>query len=287
MADGCNLYLTKEDLRQIKGSRENRQRIPEIADSIKSLYNGSAKISEERIKKVTYPLSDPIHPAHKVFANYVLQNVSGNQSIPESYKRALPKAVATIAKVTPDALGLVKPARGGGATILTDTLGHKTKGAGFAYEILGTARLIQQESLPKNSDTTGSRGRLKIYSTDRIDLGYKLTASYPGAQAELPHQPRRRTVEADLFIQRGDGYIAVDFKHSMNAGMYSGGISETQLRGWQTALSTEPLKEVHLVTNGAFSQPTKEAIDKINGELTEDGRDEHIYYHENVRYQIT
>ncbi|MEK9148766.1 MAG: hypothetical protein AAB267_01825 [Candidatus Desantisbacteria bacterium] len=287
MADGCNLYLSEKDFKQITDSLNN-QKIGEIADSVKSVMEGFTKGMTE---KVTYPLSNPNHPAHKVFSAYVLRNAVGNQSIPDTYKRELPKAVADIVKINPTVLGLVKPARNWGQTTSIDApgkLGHKTRGAGFAYEILGTAALINKESKAKNTGVI-----LKIHSTDRPDLGFKLQASYPFADKELPTQPKRGTTEADLFITRptsifdgGDKNIGVDFKHSMNSGEYSGPIRTSDIDGRKIALMTGEIHEFHYVTNGTFSKTVKETIDKANSEiLDKKGKDFGlISYHEGVRY---
>jgi hypothetical protein len=64
MADGCNLYLSDEDFKQISNSL-NQQKICEVAESVRSAMEGFTKGMTE---KVTYPLSNPNHPAHKVFS---------------------------------------------------------------------------------------------------------------------------------------------------------------------------------------------------------------------------
>lgn len=273
---------------------ENTKLDPEIKRDFKEfeavkdiLIDGLAKGMTE---KVTYPLSNPNDPAHKVFSGYVLRNAVGNQSIPDTYKEELPKAVADIAKINPIVLGLVKPARNWGQTTSIDApgkLGHKTRGAGFAYELLGTAALINKESKAKNTGVS-----LKIYSTDRPDLGIKLQASYPFADFELPSQPKRGTTEADLFITRptnifdgGHKNIGVDFKHSMNFGVYSGEISTSEIEGRKVALMTGEIAEFHYVTNGTFPEKITKAIDKVNSELRAERKDVGlISYHEHVRY---
>ena len=286
MADGCNLYLSDEDFKQITSSLDQQQ-ICEAAESVKDAMEGVTKGMTE---KVTYPLSDPNHPAHEVLSKYVLRNAVGNQSIPDTYKQELPKAVAEIAKINPSILGLAKPARNWGQTTSIDApgkLGHKTKGAGFAYELLGTAALITKDSKAKNTGIN-----LKIYSTDRPDLGFKLQARYPFAEDVLPSQPKRGTTEADLFISRPTGLfdggfknIGVDFKHSMNASTYSGRISIAEIDGRKVALMTGEVDEFHYVTNGTFSDSVKEAFDKTNLELQAAGYgDNLISYHENVTY---
>ena len=290
----CGNEISDWDDKAIKDSAlgKNTKLNPEIKqdfeefEAVKNiLIEGLTKGMTE---KVTYPLSNSSHPAHNVLSAYVLRNTVGNQSIPDAYKRELPKAVADIAKITPNVLGLVKPARNWEQTTSIDApgkLGHKTRGAGFAYELLGTAALINRESKAKNTGVS-----LKIYSTNRIDLGIKLQASYPFADKELPTQPKRGTTEADLFISHptifGHKNIGVDFKHSMNSGRYSGQITTSEIEGRKIALMTGEIAEFHYVTNGTFPEPVTKAFDKANSEiLDEKGKEVGlISYHEHVRY---
>lgn len=290
----CGNEISDWDYKAIKDSMagKNREIAPEIMrdftefEAVKDIL--IAGFTKGITEKVTYPLSDPSHPAHKVFSAYVLRNAVSNQSIPDTYKQELPKAVADIAKINPTVLGLVKPARNWGQTTSIDApgkLGHKTRGAGFAYEILGTAALINKESKAKNTGVS-----LKIYSTDRPDLGFKLQASYLFADKELPSQPKRGTTEADLFISSPTGIghknIGVDFKNSMKSSRYSGQITTSEIEGRKIALMTGEIAEFHYVTNGTFPEPVTKAFDKANREiLDEKGKEVGlISYHEHVRY---
>ena len=293
----CGNEISDWDDKAIKNSAlgKNTKLDPEINRDFEEFEAAKNILIEGLTKgmteKVTYPLSNSSHPAHDVLSAYVLRNAVGNQSIPDAYKRELPKAVADIAKITPNVLGLVEPARNWGQTSSIDApgkLGHKTKGAGFAYELLGTAALINRESKAENTGVS-----LKIYSTDRIDLGIKLQASYPFAYKELPSQPKRGTTEADLFISRpmgildgGHKNIGVDFKHSMNSGAYSGVISTSDIDGRKIALMTGEIDEFHYATNGTFRESVTKAIDKANLEIIDEkGKGVGlISYHEHARY---
>jgi hypothetical protein len=217
----------------------------------------------------------------------VLRNVAGNQSIPDTYKRELPKAVAEIAKINPTVLGLVKPARNWGQTTSIDApgkLGHKTKGDAFAYELLGTASLINKGSTAKNTGVS-----LKIHSTDRPDLGIKFQDSYKFTERVLPFQTDRRSIEGDLVIWPPKDSlrapIAVDFKHSRNAGEYSKRLEDSQIERIKQSLMNDVISEFHFVTNGTFSEDDAKAIDAANQELLKAGHHGGlISYHENVKY---
>jgi len=287
MADGCNLYLSRKDLEQIKSSIDQGD-MEQACSTVDMLMND--EFSQRMVERVSYPLRDPTHPAHEVFSKYVLRNVVGNESIPSEYKEKLPAAIAKIATITPDALGLVKPARlrglRAGAIDDSGKLGHRTKGDAFAYELLGTGTLISIGSIA--SDT--GQGLKIDGATDRVDLGIKLQASFAGTETVLPGQPRRGTVEADLFISRSahflsdTKYIGVDFKHSRSGGTYSGEIETEQLKGIKVAIKTGQIDEFHFVTNGRFSQSVKDHVAELNDELLDAGLSENfIALHEKVR----
>lgn len=266
-------------------------------------------------ESVKHALGDPGHPNHAVALQFVLRNVDSKRGdpnhipIPESYKPMLGGAIALIASITPDALGIVKPAtnwappRKDGTPSRQVTpidapgkLGHKTRGAAFAAELLVTAALIQKSSLSGNSHSK-FRNSLKIMPGDRLDLGIKLQASHKGGPTIV--QPRRKTVEADAFIQRPDPstgdtmILGIDVKHSMNAGTYNGQGHEfsKQINGLVVALREGEIEEYHFVTNGRFGLGVKELIDKANDRLQGSSRDTvistnsrqpQIFWHENV-----
>lgn len=243
-------------------------------------------LSESRIKKLSETLARPLvesrHAAHETLVKQALKNVSGNESIPDSYKQQLPQCIHTLIGIVPDIMGLVAPARKG-ATAWRRTVGHSTRGAGFAYELLGTVALIQ------NPSSAIGGGDLMIKPGDRVDLGVKLQAHYGGTRLLL-EQPKRQTCEADAFIQRDDGQggslcIGIDFKHSQNATTYSGGISKEALEGAQVALKTGEIHEFHFVTNGTFGKTVREAVKKANQELKGHINGHPIKLHEKVAFQ--
>lgn len=266
---GNNNSLSQEKVRLIKVKEAKKQELIELINS------------KNNFKIVPSPNKFPIPT--------LLKNVAGNESIPESYKQELPKAVAEIAKITPNALGLLRPASNWGprATALQTTLKHKTRGAGFAYEVLGTAALIS-----KWYKATDGIASLRIFPIDRIDFGIKLQASYFGTEKVLESQPKRGTVEADLFISRPrsiieGGYreIGVDFKHSLYGETYGGTISDSQIKGIKIAILTGEIHEFHFVTNGAFSQKVLEKIETANEDLKKEGvRDGVIACHQYVKF---
>jgi len=221
------------------------------------------------------------------------QQIDANTGIPQSLRDQLPQAIHEILTVTPDAMGLVQRARPG-ATPMSRNLMHRTRGAGFAYELVGTAALIRGGSVSVHGD-----GLRIDATTDRLDFGPKAQARHSGAESqfeglisrlidtwmtigaddnELRRRPRnatlletlprlaRKTVESDLLICRAtDGdfrEIGVDFKRTAR-GRYAGGISPEQLTGVLIALCTGELHEFHFVTNGRLGGRDRMLIDGV------------------------
>jgi hypothetical protein len=261
-------------------------------------------------ESVKHALADPGHPNHAAALQFVLRNVDSKREdpshipIPASYKPKLGAAVALIASITPDALGIVKPATnwaprrkdGSPSRQVTaiDTpgkLGHKTRGAAFAAELLVTAALIQKSSRSGDSHSQ-FRNSLKIVPGDRLDLGIKLQASYKDGPRIM--QPRRKTVEADAFIQRPDPetgdtkILGIDVKHSMNAGTYHGKGDEfsKQIDGLVVALRAGEIHEYHFVTNGHFDVGVKELIEKANDRLQRSSRDTGVSMNSRDRAEV-
>jgi hypothetical protein len=281
----------------------------------RSAYEGAAE-GHRRLdyglvsKNVTFPLSDPTDPAHAGFRDTVLRNVAGNESILDEYKGALPSALTEIARQTPTILGLVRGARGRGATALTKNLANRRVGNGFAYELLGTAALIQQNRVKGAGSKPTNGGRtLQIFSTDRIDLGVRMPAQ-PGANDPekgyfRPASPRspgkfRATFEADLMITREDGpfrwhTIGVDFKHAKQGGSYASDTRNTQSQLEAVAngimRGEMNMTEFHYATNGVFHPDFKASVDAMNAHINEQmGRSEDqpplICVHERHQYPL-
>lgn len=266
MPDGCNLFETEADHKQI----------------VKSLREGfPADVSEEVMRdkkpmmiavasgRMQEILRDPSKFGHRALMEYIRTQVAGGEVIPESYARQLPSAIATVIKQAPDAMGLFLSAPrhyGRGATGLFSNLRHTTRGDAFAYELLATAVLID-----KGFHTKDTLGGLQVYPTDRLDFGIKLQASYKNVPAKDLDQPRRGTVEADLFINRNRGplepdkIIGVDFKHSR--GSTYDNYDMQQIKGIQVALQTGEIHEFCFVSNVKFSQGFKDKIQATNEEL--------------------
>lgn len=308
MAQGCILPVTARDTAELRASLKEPQAQRTLAAA------GMAVASENAYayrKAVSYPLSDPDNPAHKVFVEYVLRNVAGNESISDNYRQALPRALVTVAEQTPDILGLATPSRGKGASALAKTLGHRTRGDAFAYELLGTAEVVRMNNVHNAGYQSLNGGpELRIFNTDRLDLGVRFQASYwKGGEAQglfRPTSPRntnrdRETFEADLLIRRGEETddpttIGVDFKHARHSGAYAGNPRDfrSQIQGVVNGILTGDmfLKEFHYVTNGCFNPDIREAVEEGNNKIIDALRERgeeaspRISLHERVQFPL-
>ncbi len=266
MPIGCNLYETEEDQKEILKSL--REGFPsnvseDVARDRRSMMNAAAS------GKLLAILEDSAKDGHKAIREFVYRRIAGNESIPDHYKRELPSAIARIIRHTPDSIGFFMHAPeyyGKGATGLVNGLRHPTRGDALAYEILATATLMGKEF-----PSVGALGNLRIYPTDRPDYHIKLEASYKHVPLEYLDQPKRGTVEADLFVHRPRGpfetdkIIGVDFKHS-RGNVYNDYDLE-QLKGIRVALQTGEIDEFCFVSNVQFSQSFKDKISSVNEEL--------------------
>lgn len=284
MAESCNLFLSPSDRNGIEASRETGTWADARRPEVLRLIESANPYVAAKLAKI---LRSPAHPCNPKLMEQLLSNVVGNESVPGNYTRALPGAVAQILEITPDALGLVQAVSKWGprATSAAQNLTHHTRGAGFAYELLGTAAIINQTSRARDAPVD-----LRIYPGDRIDFGVKLQARYAHVSHEdLPSHPSRATVEADLLIRRDNRdslesrTIAVDFKHTLT-GTYSGRISQDQLAGVSIAILTGEIDEFHFVSNGAFGGAAIGAIQEANAELRKAGHNATVYYHEYVQH---
>lgn len=259
MPVGCNLYFSSDDINKARASlKKGRDYYMEY----EILPNGMEALKSKATLFISI-LKDPNHLNFKLVKDWLNDQIAGTETVKQEYRERMPKAMALVLEQTPDALGLavrVPKYRGKRSNAVYDNLKHKTRGDAFAYEILGTAALIERKWLSKDGEAT-----LQIDPKDRVDFGVKFQASYDGASSELKDQPRRLTVEADTYIQRHEKIIGIDFKYSKN-GEYSS-YSIDQLKGIKNAILTGECTEFNFVTNGRFSEGFTKAVDQINQDL--------------------
>ena len=299
-------------------STDNIEASPEVNDAdinaakliavfSKTISVKGDQVPEKLITAVTNPLADENNPSHKAFTETVLRNVAGNEVINQAYAEALPHALASVAKHTPNVTGLITPSRGKGASSLDKNLNHSTRGDAFAYELLGTAEILRQSNTSEKSMAPSNGGRnLYIGKSDRIDLGVKLQADYHSNELNRPvstgkYNKLRTTIEADALISRSSATasppVAVDFKHTRNNGSCKSSDSKSarnkqpfksQLDGIENAIRTGDIAEFHFVTNGSFADSMKRPIEELNVKLNESfnkSRENLVSTHEHCTYK--
>ena len=261
MSVGCNLLLTEQDQQQIEASTKNG-REAEATDFVKEVILEKKEGWENRL---TEALANPNHPGHKIALNVALKDITGNQKFDNVERAKLARSLVTVTQITPNILGLVHPAKNYGprASAVLGNLTHKTRGYAFAYEINGTAALINAPSKAGNGNVS-----LHISPSDRVDMGIKLQASYAGlnrANVEM-YRPKRGTVEADTFVDsKSRGTLGIDFKFASTG--RGSVVEESQLQGVFNAIRTGEVQEFHFVANGTFGITAKNRIANYNETL--------------------
>ena len=277
MAQGCLLPVTTQDSRELRRSLQDPNTQRAILAAGEAIGN---RDKYDYCDAVTYPLANPDDAAHKVFVDYILRNVEGNEVISESYARALPSAIVSIARQTKDILGLVTPSLGKRASASDKTLKHRTRGDAFAYELLGTAELIRRNQVSHSGSRAMNDGpEIRVLETDRLDLGVRFNTGHRRSADESGiFRPTSKqitgqseTFEADLLIRRNvrsglseEVYtIGVDFKHSRTSTSYSTN-SANFARKVHDVAEGVLRAEHHYVTNGYFDRPFKDAVAQAN-----------------------
>jgi hypothetical protein len=225
-------------------------------------------------------------PEQQQLKDELIDIASKNPSIPEAYKQELPRALDMIMAITPDALGLEKKASNWGpyASAIKGRLSNSATGVGFAYELLGSAALIEKASIASNADK-----QLFIDpNTDRIDFEIKLNPT------EIPVS-ETRTIEADALISRklyengkwSDNLeIGIDFKHVNNGGACKQNLKD-EIQRIKSVIKTGQIHEFHFVTNGTFENRIAKLVDNANDDLRKSSHlteDNLIYYHGHVTF---
>lgn len=285
----------REQFQRLEQEAEARAR--QLAAGITTPRSSNARSPAESVENISAArsapfvrdaLDNPKHFMHDKMSSRLIEYVRGNQQIGSAYRNQLPKDIAEVLRVTPNALGLVNRAYYRGQKQPLASQSKLGRGTGYVYEIMGTAALIRQTSQPANK---GGRPLSIQPGVDRVDHGIKLQGRYFDDRRELYQS--RKTIEADIIIKRpGTADIAVDFKHAKDGGSVSDkdgreatkrgeSALATQLFGIKGALQTGEIEEFHFATNGRFSDAFRDAVSNTNRELAQSG-DAPISLHEHV-----
>jgi hypothetical protein len=239
----------------------------------KQFSEGSAKRNAPTVIKA---LETEDHWRSREYKECLLRLVEQNSRIPETYREQLPHDVARVLRVCPDAAGLVKAMTLRGQN---DPVGSRAKlgsnsnaAIGSAYELMGTAALIDKVSTPVNGGP-----ELFISSAfDKVTFGPKSTINREMNRLGIIELPTRRSIECDIRIGRPNllgvfREIGVDFKHSMEGTRHASGDLKNQVENVTKAIRHGEIDEYHFVSNGRFATSFREVIASANKELQASG----------------
>lgn len=249
MAEGCNLHFTREDFKQIQNSLDKG--LP--TDQKKFASSLLRSVQKTNLKELMNSLSDKSSQNYEL-VNKALIKSFGEGKVTTTLEAKLNSAIYSILKEHPNPQGLFeKPPthRGPGST----SVDHP-------YEVLCAAALVQGEV----KSSTGHL--LKIYSTDRLDLGQKSPSN------NILSTAKKGTIESDILIQRDNilqsKIIGIDAKYTKETTYKPKPGLARQLNGVKSALQDRDITEFHFVTNAQFSNTFKTMVENVNRELIAD-----------------
>jgi len=280
----CRRRWEEERLRLTVSKRNPRHK-----DTIAALTAYSGNIST-LAEKLGNRLRDPSNSDHAVVVEQLMRNIApADVVLPEEFKTRLPRALATVAERCPSVVNLVRPLLLKFDTWNDTRLRSRIESTGFAFGMLGTAALIDATQATNGSKPSNGDRRLRIDSTDSLDLGFPRNDYHSEAKELWVHQPKWGNCKADLFIHPPNLIplvpappVGVDFEHVMRRGDATRVKSE-RIDEMASALTRGTIKEFHLVTNEVFSEQDKNKIETANSRLRESGHGL-IYYHEKLCY---
>ena len=225
MAEGCNLYSTRSDIKQLKDARNVGQK-PGIGKIARDILNTTLTNDRQELMKV---LRDKNHPHHKLTQN-LLVNSLGKDKVTKQEENRLTGAFLTVLK---DHHKFAKAPK---------YRGHGAKEMKHPYELLSTAALIQREF------PTSLGNKLKIYSSDRLDFGQKFGADILVGRGS-------KVIGIDGKYTNGDSYGVITERQlkSIRSGFNDGQIQEfyfvtnkqftSGFKGWVEFYNFQIIKE--------------------------------------------
>ena len=241
MADGCNLYFTEKDLRDVESSIENK----EVLNEGKFAANALDCLLKKDADKFINVLWDKNDPKHKMISNLTIKSL-GEKKVSRSEEEKIPSALKSVLQFTKHPQGLFEKQptyRGAGA----DRMRHP-------YELLTAATLVQDKKL-----YTTDGHQLNLYNTDRIDFGHKHAAHNIAFT-------KGGTFESDVLITRIDGtQIGIDSKYRKDGLCSLSMTTLEQIQEVKNGISDGQIKSYYFVTNGVFSTSFHNAVKDIPG----------------------
>jgi hypothetical protein len=237
------------------------------------LKDFSSATAKENAPTVIRALESKDHWRSKEYKQQIIRLIEGNARIPDSYKEQLPRDIAAVLRVCPNAAGIVKAMtlRGQRTPLASSSklASNSNAAVGSAYELMGTAALLRHTSTAVNGGPS-----LRIEPLiDIVTFGDKSNMNRQMSRLGVIEMPSRRTIECDVLIGRStllEGYreIGIDFKHSSEAKpRYASEDLKNQVENVVRAIRHGQLDEYHFVTNTTFGTSFREVVDAANSEL--------------------
>ncbi len=251
MADGCNLYFTAEDLKDVERSIEAKK----VVDEKKFAGTAMNCLLKKNPDKLIEVLLNTKDPKHDIIQNLLVKALSNGQLARED-EWNLSIALKTVLNFQNDPQGLFeKPPA---------SRGPRSSAMQHGAELLTTAAIVQKSYY----STTGKKLFIdKVFDT--IGFGQKLPAKYTLS----------KTIEADTVIARdtnifgGYDLIGIDTKYSKTSSTY--GIKdrehfERQIEGVRFNFKDGNLQEFYFVSNVKFSPEFKKGVQDCNIKIFND-----------------
>ncbi len=241
MADGCNLYFTEKDLKDVESSLENHK----VLNEGRFAANALDCLLKQDPDKFIRTLNDKNDPKHEMIFKMTLKSM-GMGKVSSSEEMKIPSALKSVLKFTKNPTGLFtkQPTNRGAGS---DRMKHP-------YELLTAATLVQKEKLY----TTNGKS-LTLYSTDRIDFGYKHAGDFFA-------RSKGGTFESDVIISRmGGKQVGIDAKYRSEEICHLTNSTAKQIERIQNGINDGQLEGYFFTTNGVFSSTFHNAVKDIPG----------------------
>jgi len=239
MADGCNLYTTENDLKQIENSINSG--FENNGKNSARDYLKNFSINEAIFMKA---LSNTRSIEYKIINSALREAFRGD--LTDEDQNNLPEALFTVINAMPNTPGLFQS--------ISKPRGYKSSRMQHAGELVITAGLIQKGKI----ETSLSNSLIIDKNNLQIVFGQKFPSNFISSV---------NTIEADILLYLKHDDIGIDAKYSKSSTHY--GIKNEysfnkQLEGIRNCFSDGSLKQYLFVSNVKFSIPFIEKINNYN-----------------------
>jgi len=257
MADGCNLYVSEEDVRQIAASLDRPRLIEDISPPDLKPSQVREMLETVSRDKIVNILEDRSKPAARAMGRFLMTATGAQENLNPEDARRIPDAFRDVLKDHPSALGVfVRPA------------GLRGRGSSG---ILHGAEILAAQALQRGEFTTSTGYRLRIDPQDEPEFGLKHAG-------EFVEWKRGGTIETDILIHRGGRLdlppIGIDVKYSKRGHYDVKPELPAELTRIRNALRDGQLDRFVFVTQGEFTNPFKKVIGAVNRDLLIDWMNE-------------